>query len=238
MWTLSIQRRDVDSPFDFMDIRKVQAHLAHIKNAAVIAHQLDFARTRTAADILERHGRQVITLGPGGKVIAVSDAAATHLTSAFRINQGMLEAAHPPDRPAFESLVHSLCNIHTKTVASPKPVLVRRSNHAQPLVVYGCPLPEIEKNIFFPAVALLVILDPDRPLALQPELIMSYFGVTRAEARLAAAMFSGIDLDTHARQSGIGTVTARNHLQGLLRKTGVHSKAELITALTRIFIGV
>lgn len=200
---------------------------------ASISRQVGFAQIKTTNYIMEQHGRAVITLGWGGRVADISTLAGAHVGVAFQIVQGYLRAQSEKDRAPFEQLLKSLC---TGRILNGLlgPIRISRGSDRSPLVVYGCALPEHELDIFSTAVAILVIFDPDRKQAVSAEFLMDYYGITRAEARLAISLSNGSSVEKHAMENATSPVTTRNQLQSLLRKTETHNKAELVAAFHRI----
>jgi DNA-binding CsgD family transcriptional regulator len=76
--------------------------------------------------------------------------------------------------------------------------------------------------------ALLLINDPDRAVPLPAARLASAFGLTSAEARLAAALATGTSLSDYADAAQITIGTARWYLKQALAKTGAHRQSELV----------
>jgi DNA-binding CsgD family transcriptional regulator len=232
-WVLSIQQTLDKDPFAQSDIQKIMSYREVLNNAANISRQLGYARISAAAHIMEQHGRAIIALGFEGRVVHVSTLAQKYLGKAFHVVQGRLNARHDNDRAPFEALIASLCSNNVVNAAG-KPIPLQHDPDEAPLVIYGTVLPEQERQIFYRATALLMIVDPNLKQNTSAGLLMDYYDVTKAEAKLAVSLLNGKTVEHHSLQIGISPVTARNHLQGLLRKTGSHSKAELIAKLNKI----
>ncbi len=86
----------------------------------------------------------------------------------------------------------------------------------------------------YPALAMLrpavcvVINDPDASKPLPVENLRALFGLTQAEAKLAALLVSGEDLRAAADQLGITYGTARSRLSAVFEKTETRRQGELI----------
>lgn len=62
-----------------------------------------------------------------------------------------------------------------------------------------------------------------------PEMALrAVFGLTPAEARLAAKVATGTKLEAITDEAGIAKETGRNQLKSIFAKTGVHTQAELV----------
>jgi len=86
---------------------------------------------------------------------------------------------------------------------------------------------DIALNLARPA-ALLLISDPDRAVQLPTDQLARTFGLTGAEAKLAAALATGTSLTDYAGAARITIGTARWYLKQALAKTGAHRQSELV----------
>jgi DNA-binding CsgD family transcriptional regulator len=77
----------------------------------------------------------------------------------------------------------------------------------------------------------LVVSDPDAEGLLPSECLQTVFGLTRAEALLAARLAGGEDLKAAADHLGITYGTARTRLAEIFQKTETRRQGELIRLL-------
>jgi DNA-binding CsgD family transcriptional regulator len=83
--------------------------------------------------------------------------------------------------------------------------------------------------------ALLLVADPEaRPEAPPPAVLREAFGLTRAEAAVAARAAAGEGVPGLAAALSISEGTARLHLHRVFEKTGARRQAELAAALARL----
>jgi DNA-binding CsgD family transcriptional regulator len=87
--------------------------------------------------------------------------------------------------------------------------------------------PDLALDLARPA-AMLLISDPDRAVALPADRLARAFGLTAAEARLAAALATGTSLTDYAGRAQITIGTARWYLKQALAKTNSHRQSELV----------
>lgn len=79
--------------------------------------------------------------------------------------------------------------------------------------------------------AMLLVTDPNaRPNQLA-EQVIAMFGVTRAEAEVAASLATGLSVEEVATQRGVRLTTLRSQVQSLLAKTGTNRQGELLRLL-------
>jgi DNA-binding CsgD family transcriptional regulator len=81
---------------------------------------------------------------------------------------------------------------------------------------------------------LLLVADPEARAAPPAATLAGLFGLTPAEAALAAAIAAGRGAQDHARRRGIGKETLRSHLAAVRRKTGCRSQVELVALFARL----
>ena len=81
--------------------------------------------------------------------------------------------------------------------------------------------------------ALVFVSDPEQQMAAPADLLRRLYGLTRAEARLAALLLQGRDLPEAGAELGVTLHTVRTHLKAVLAKTGAARQAELVRILLR-----
>lgn len=112
-------------------------------------------------------------------------------------------------------------------------LLLPRAWPLRPLMVTVTPLAPRQRNgSIVPGLpqpsALLLIHDPDRAVAMPAEHLVRAYGLTLAEAKLAAALAGGSSLGAYADNARITIGTARWYLKQVLAKTGAHRQSELV----------
>jgi DNA-binding CsgD family transcriptional regulator len=83
-------------------------------------------------------------------------------------------------------------------------------------------------------VALITIADPDISRRRLAQELHERFGLTAAEAGLAAEIAKGDGRQAAARRRGISVTTARSQLSSIFEKTGTHRQAELVHFLLQL----
>ena len=80
-------------------------------------------------------------------------------------------------------------------------------------------------------VAIVTVRDPDSDRWRREINLRRRFGLTAAEARLAAEILKGDGRAAAASRHGISAATVRTHLSSIFEKTGTHRQAELVRLL-------
>lgn len=83
---------------------------------------------------------------------------------------------------------------------------------------------------FRPAVC-IIITDPETRTSLPSDRLRSAFGLTEAEAMLAALLATGEELRSAAAKLGITYGTARARLSEIFQKTDTRRQSELVSVL-------
>jgi DNA-binding CsgD family transcriptional regulator len=79
--------------------------------------------------------------------------------------------------------------------------------------------------------AMIIIIDPARYVPSERDL-SDLFGLSPAEARVAAALMTGKSLADIAAASGVQITTVRTQLRSILRKVGVKRQFDLVRILS------
>jgi DNA-binding CsgD family transcriptional regulator len=80
-------------------------------------------------------------------------------------------------------------------------------------------------------VAALFIGDPERPTEVDLRRLIRLYGLSRAEARVAALLARGQRLDQIAETLGLTYETVRKHVKQIFSKTGTDRQAELVRTI-------
>jgi DNA-binding CsgD family transcriptional regulator len=120
------------------------------------------------------------------------------------------------------------------TAALTASTIVVQRREKQPLIICVLPVDGVARNPFLGARALLILTDLARRPGPQQDILATAFGLTPAEARLAAIIATGISLEKAAEDLGICHETARSQLKAVFAKTNTHRQSELVALLSRI----
>ncbi len=105
----------------------------------------------------------------------------------------------------------------------------------RPLVVEAIPVgPGLIDDPFHMLRSILLITDLGQSPAFRTARLREVFRLTNAEAKLAARLAGGEDLDAAASALGVTRQTARSQLKSIFGKTETHRQAELVALLARL----
>lgn len=108
-------------------------------------------------------------------------------------------------------------------------MVIGRSNGLPPYTLGVMPLhtAPIDDRRF----AMIIVVDPARYVPTETDLA-DLFGLSPAEARVAAALMTGKSLANIAAASGVQITTVRTQLRSILRKVGVKRQFDLVRLLS------
>ena len=247
-----VQRPKLRGAFGTDDLRRMSLLFPHLERAARVHRRLTqvgglkdgltaaLDRMPVAAILCDRLGRAVWLNRPAEEMASRGDglrvrdgrveaAAGNGVSAALRrLIAGAADGLHAPRGGASNGNGSAAAIEETgRLLHLPRPWPGR------PLaaMVTPLPIPASPIDIAFDAArpaALLLVNDPDRAVQFPTDRLAQAFGLTGAEAKLAAALATGTSLSAYAETAQITIGTARWYLKQALAKTGAHRQSELV----------
>lgn len=223
----------------------------HLRRAVAVHIRLAEAEgeRRALAEALERLPRAAF-LVDGAAAVRHANAAGAALLAArdggLRADPGeggALRAARPEETAFLRRVVAATALRRGAGHAAGEHVCLSRAPPRPPLVATAIPLSAAvlaasglaAAGLPPEPMALLLVADPDaRPQAPPPALLREAFGLTKAEAEVAARAAGGEGVPVFAASLSISEGTARLHLHRVFEKTGARRQAELAAVLGRL----
>jgi DNA-binding CsgD family transcriptional regulator len=223
------------------EVRLMQALMPHLRRATSVQRRLGEAEVARATAIealdslptatfflgrdravqwFNREARRVLELGDGLALDRV----------------GRLSAASPSENTKLERLTGEACRTGAGEGMSSGGVLrLTRPSGDRPFQLLVSPL-RLEESAAPSRTprALVLLSDPDRPGIQDGAALRQLFGLTPAEARLAAVLARGLRLAEAAEKLGVTEATARTHVKRILEKTESRTQAQLMRVLCAV----
>jgi DNA-binding CsgD family transcriptional regulator len=234
---VGVQRSSFARPFDADDKRALALILPHFTRAMQLHRRLvalDKARQVDAA-ALEALSLGVMVVTASGQLVYANAVA----TAVLRIGEGLTTRfgqLHAQDR-AKDGVLRQMINSATGTpqgvlnggaggvLALPRP-------QGQPLTLLVCPMrPGAIGLLPGQPAAMIFIGSSDSCATPRQAVLASLWGLTPAEARLAAAVLTGDRLEACSQRLGISLNTAKTQLKQVYAKSGYSGQAELLRAV-------
>ncbi|MER9124256.1 helix-turn-helix transcriptional regulator [Mesorhizobium sp. M0959] len=231
-WCLSIQRSIEQGPFDQSELLELGGLSKQLGTAAVFANAVGFARVEAALDAFCASATPAVMLGHNGTVIGMNGPAENLLDEDLRVLAGRLVSGSRNASDAFDRSLNELLK-NPGSATMPPVQMPRPRSGRRPLLAYLLRLPKVTHTALSPCQATAIFIDPDLRPSPAGTVLMSCFGLTRAEAKLAGMLAGGDCLITIAEHLSITYETARNQLKAVFAKTETHRQSDLMALLSR-----
>lgn len=217
------------------DIEVFSALYRHLERALAIGFRLGSLGTlqRCTTELLDRNAAAVILLDTRKHVIYANRAAEALCLAGdgIRLSANGIVAQSNYDNDRMQDLIDEVLSPETLTGCGGS-MRISRPSGGRPYAVLISPLSTRYAVLTTtrPAVC-IVITDPDAKHPLPSRCFQATFGLTDAEARMAALLAAGENLRDTAAKLGITYGTARARLAEIFQKTETRRQGELIKVL-------
>ena len=171
----------------------------------------------------------VLSLDRRGRIVETNTRALRILRRGDGLTDrdGGLYARFPTDNAKLQRLLANALPRWGQPVSGGS-MTIQRSSSRFPLTLHFSPVPHRADFGAQRIAALVLLVDPVERPQVDPAVLATTFGLTRAESRVAAALTAGhsvrdIAVATHRTQA-----TVRSHVKQLHRKLGLHTQADLV----------
>jgi DNA-binding CsgD family transcriptional regulator/PAS domain-containing protein len=203
----------------------------HLRTALTLRHRLQNIDGERALglDVLAAVDTAALVLDAAGRIRFASPAAEEIL----RARDGLLtsnNALQVAARVGQARLDEAIARAADPTAPVGTMLRLSRSSSATEWILLVAPFDSSAAQLGARRV-LCLIRDPDRDLTPRQWQLTRAFGLTAAEARVAAAIAQGKSLEMIAEEFGVSRNTVRNQTQQVLGKTGATRQAQLVRLL-------
>jgi DNA-binding CsgD family transcriptional regulator len=175
-----------------------------------------------------------IVIDAAGRATQMNSPAQNLLGADFNLVRGRLTTHDPASNRRLQQLISSA--LHTASpggAQSYAPIVVDRDD-APWLLVEAMPVTAFGSDLFSAGRLILLLNDLVSPLRPEATQLRAAFGLTVAEAKIAAKVASGMGLDGAAASLGVKRETARSQLKAVFAKTNTRRQAELAALVSRL----
>jgi DNA-binding CsgD family transcriptional regulator len=212
----------------------------HIAQAMSLGQVMEHRAATQAAllDALARKADGVILLGRSGAPTFMNDAARAILASGdgLAFSNGQFVTCRGPETRRLQLLIGAAIAARPPSETPPGgEMLVTRPGGMRPYALRVMPAPKTD--CFFASLSVACVIHlHDLAVVRVPSkaLLVAAFGFTEREADLAVELVRCASLAGAAANCGMALNTARNHLQGVFRKSGTANQTEAVQLFTRL----
>jgi DNA-binding CsgD family transcriptional regulator len=232
-WFLSVYRNRARGRFNHSEGRYLARVAPSLGRIAALAEKFGAERISSALTTFDQLKCPAIMIDWRGSVRNPNRLAENLLDKDLHLHRGRLWTSDPRSNRRIEELVAAILATAPGSTPSLNQVVINRAD-APWLLVEAMPVTALGSDIFNEGRALLILTDLTKPSFSASKLLATIFGLTPAEAKLAACIASGIGIDATAAALRIVRETAKSQLKAVFVKTNTHSQPELLALMGRL----
>ncbi len=232
-WSLPLYRGADRGPFTPDEGRHIALVGPHLERVVSLAEKFAASNMASELSTLERIKHAALVIDSAGRVKHLNLPAEKLFCDDFYLVRGRPVANDRTSNNRLQQFISSILRVKHGDVPSRRPVVINR-DEVPWLLVEAMPATALGSDLFRAGRAILLFTDltmPQRPDAM---LLTAVFGLTAAEARLAARVVSGKGINETAIALGITRATACSHLKAVFSKTNTRRQAELTGLIARL----
>ncbi len=228
----SVTKSTRQGPLSAEDMRVFTALSPHIQAAARVQFSLAQAVNLSSMRMLEAMDAPGLLLDAGGGVIAVSAAAEAEVSKGrlLRLRHRRLDTLLAEDSEALQRAIDIALSDPESDLSGANRVRLRNREGRYVYVLEVIPLGN-SGHLPGLTAAVLILVRPASALQSPAELARNAWGLTAAEAEIAASLAAGEDLNAIGDARGVSRTTVRSQLHSIYAKADVHRQAELVSAV-------
>ncbi|MGI8840102.1 MAG: LuxR C-terminal-related transcriptional regulator [Caulobacteraceae bacterium] len=235
--TVDVVRPARRGPFSADDLRLSRRLQPHFVRAFELSRKLAVSRGagQELAGVLDMLPHGVFLLGEGGRVRYANRAAERLLAEVggLAMAGGGLVAGTLDGTRRLHALIGAAADPDRERRAGGSMALAVPPRR-RPLSVSVTPAGMDYRSVFQGGPTVIVcVTDLEIQVSLPEQRLHDLFGLTRAEARVATALFEGLDPREAAGRLGLSFHTVRGHLMRIFEKTGARGQVELARLMMR-----
>ncbi|MEA5444424.1 hypothetical protein VCB98_01150 [Gammaproteobacteria bacterium AB-CW1] len=240
VFKFAVQRHLAAGPFDQEDKNYMRRLVPHIQRAVNMGQLLRLTRQQVnaAEHTLNALSVGVVLLDGEHRIVHKNDKAEEILQQRHGLmaDTGHIRVTHPRDRKRFRGMLETVKNrIALSQPPTPEAILLQHEAGRPHILVVATPARPGPMGLEgpWPDVQTVWLLSNLADAGLvNRDILMSLYGLTAAEARLACALAQGHELSELSDHWQLSRETLRSHLKRVLTKSGTGRQSELIRLLT------
>lgn len=234
LWCVSLQRTFREGMFEPEEQEQFAGLVPMLSEVATLSKVTGGARLIGMTDALDLVQTPAAVLDRFGKVLRVNFACDLVFDDWLRVRKGRLFARDRRAAGVLSDFVDLLAADANHRDFQGRKLIVARGERL-PIILEPLSLSGAALGPFAAGRVLLLLHDLERrPAAVSKALLITLFGLTNAEAALAALLSDGETLASSADALGIAKETARGHLKRVFAKTETNRQTELVALLARL----
>ncbi len=234
LWCVALQRTIGEGIFEPSEQRMLAGSIPMLTQFGALADAIDRTQISAMSDALDIVRRPAILVDGLGRALRANRSCEAIFDAWFRVRGGKIVVADPRAVPELGTLLDQIRSSSGWIAFGGRKFVIARGRR-RPLVVEPVNVSGAGSGPFSGGRVLLLVSDLEQGRkAPAVEILRRLFGLTPAEARLAALLGQETSLAEAAEALQITMLTARSHLKRIFEKTSVTRQADLLALLRRL----
>jgi DNA-binding CsgD family transcriptional regulator len=227
---LNLLRHSTQGPLDDEGRRALSQLLPHFQRAFTLQHRMEQEATAVAGGTLDAVHLAAFLCDVDGRVRGLTSRAERLLKnqSLLRQRDGRIYSSSPETETSF---MMAICRAARAWPPPQGTTLILRSLSGQHVPVEVSPLPNSRGAAAVLPLAMVHVKELEGFVRLDLSLTRTAFGLTQAEAEVAAELANGRSSADIARRRGLSVETIHTQVKAILAKTGCARRAGLPSVL-------
>jgi DNA-binding CsgD family transcriptional regulator len=232
-WLLSVYRDPTRGRFSHREGRYLAQVAPHFGRTMALAAKLETEKVSSALAALDQMNCPALVIDWRGAVRNVNRLAESLSEEGLHLHRGRLWTSDLASNRRIQELIAAILATAPGSNPPLNQVVVNRADGPW-LLIEAMPVTALASDVFNEGRALLLLTDLTKPAVSDSKLLATIFGLTPAEAKLAACIASGNGIDAAAAALRIGRETVKSQLKAVFLKTSTRSQLELVALLGRL----
>ncbi len=232
-WCLSLNRGGDSGPFTPEDADRLAPIGPHVAQIVSLAEKFAAFDVASKLSGMERARCAAIVIDAPGRARQMNAPAQDLLSDDFNLVQGRPAARDRASNRRLQQLLSFALHAERGSAQAFAPIVVDR-DEAPWLLVEAMPITAFGSDLFSSGRVILLLTDLTSAQRPDTTRLSVAFGLTQAEAKLAAQLGIGIGIDAAAASLGVSRETARSQLKAVFAKTNTHRQSELTALVARL----
>jgi DNA-binding CsgD family transcriptional regulator len=233
LWAVIMLRSPRQGPFEQHEKAMLARLAPRLSETATLSGAVGGVALLAATNALHLVGQPALVFDRLGFVLDLNAGAGRLFDDELYVGGRRLIARDQKAASALGAFIDQVRATPDAEMLPVAPIVVRRSAKP-PLVIRVLPVDGAARSPFLGARALLTFSPIEPKCGPDVQLISDLFGLTRAEAVIAALVVQGKSLAAIADERGVARVSVRNQIKTIFAKTGTHRQSELAALLSRL----
>jgi DNA-binding CsgD family transcriptional regulator len=222
-WRLPVER-----PVDYPPISCAEDKIT--RDQSWVMGLLELVLSGTDALSTVRHA--FVAIDQFGLVLDANLPAEAMFDDSLYIRNRRLVISDPQSRSSLDALMQRLIALPTE-LPSVHSIVIRRVGK-RPIIAKVLTVPPAARKPLLGSLAILTFVPIEPKARPDASLLSKTFGLTSAEARLAATLADGTSVKAAAEELNICRQTARNQLKIVFAKTDTHRQSQLVALVSQL----